>query len=169
MSEQQMQKEPLFEVDVKMDDKILYDYMLYHTYHGLSGILGTFVGLMMIFYFFSYHVSILYLIFGVVVLFYLPVNLFISAKKQVLGNEIFKKPLHYAFTEEGLFVSQEEHQDFVAWDNMKKAVSTGKSIIIYTSKVSATIIPRKACDGQVAELLAVILSHMSPKKVKIKQ
>ena len=169
MTEEQVQIEPLFEVDVKMDDKILYDYMLYHTYHGLSGILGTFVGIMMIFYFIAYHASPLYLIFGVVVLFYLPVNLYLSAKKQILGNEIFKKPLHYTFTKDGLFVSQEEHKDFVAWDNMRKAVSTGKSIIIYTSKVSATIIPRKACDGEVTELLAVIVSHMSPKKVKIKQ
>lgn len=161
--------ESLMELDVQMDAGILYDYMLYHMYHGLSGILGTLVGLLMIGYYVGYHSNIVYLIFGIVVVFYLPVNLYMTAKRQALTNPSFKKPLHYVFTEEGMEVSQDDSADKIEWDKMLKAVSTGKSIILYTSKVSATIIPRKACDGRAVDLISIIATHMPPKKVKIRQ
>lgn len=169
MEELTKERKVLMEIDVQMDAQILYDYMLYHTYHGLAGILGTLVGLFMIVYFIGYQASVLYLIFGIVVILYLPVNLFMASKRQALTNEAFKQPLHYAFTEEGIEVSQGESSDSLAWEHMRKAVSTAKSIIIYTSKVNATIIPRKACDGQATELISIIATHMSPQKVKIRQ
>lgn len=163
------ERKVIMELDVQMDAGILYDYMLYHTYHGFAGILGTVVGLFMIVYYAGYHASILYLIFGIVVMGYLPVNLYLSARRQALMNPVFKKPLHYTFTDAGIEVAQEEAEDSLEWQHMKKAVSTARSIIIYTSKVNATIIPRRACGGRVVDLIEIIATHMEPQKVKIRQ
>lgn len=159
----------LMELDVQMDAGILYDYMLYHTYHGVAGMLGTIVGFFMIVYYISCQAGILYLIFGIVVTAYLPVSLYLSAKRQALMNPVFKKSLHYTFTDAGIEVSQEEAEDSLEWQHMRKAVSTTKSIILYTSKVNATIIPRRACDGRVMDLIGIIATHMDPEKVKIRQ
>ena len=36
------------EFDVKVDSKVLYDYMLHHTYGSFQGVLGTAVGALML-------------------------------------------------------------------------------------------------------------------------
>ncbi len=112
--------------------------------------------------------SILYLIFGVVVLAYLPWTLFIRSKKQYLANPAFKEPLHYTFNEEGMTVSQKDTSEQIAWENLYKAVSTPKSIVIYTSPVNASIFPKKDLGEHKAALIEVISIHMPPKKVKIR-
>lgn len=56
---------------------------------------------------------------------------------------VFKEPLHYKMTEEGVEVSQKETQQFQKWEDMYRAVSTGKSLILYTDKTHASIFPRK--------------------------
>lgn len=154
------------EFDVKINAGVLYDYMLHHTYSGSAGILGSAVGALGIVAFFMNGYP-LYLILGVIILFYQPVSLYLRAKKQAL-NPVFKQPLHYKMTEEGVTVSQGETEQFQKWEDMFKAVSTGRSIILYTSRVNASIFPRTDLGQQQAEVIAMISTHMPPKKVNIR-
>lgn len=153
--------------DVKITPGVLYDYLLYHTYTGTTGLLGTIAGALLVVAYFMAG-SILYLIFGVVVLVYLPWTLFIRSKKQYLANLAFKEPLHYTFNEEGMTVSQKDTSEQIAWENLYKAVSTPKSIVLYTSPVNASIFPKKDLGERKAALIEVISTHMPPKKVKIR-
>ena len=153
--------------DVKITPGVLYDYLLYHTYTGTTGLLGTIAGALLVVAYFMAG-SILYLIFGVVVLVYLPWTLFIRSKKQYLANPAFKESLHYTFNEEGMTVSQKDTSGQIAWENLYKAVSTPKSIVIYTSLVNASIFPKKDLGEHKAALIEVISTHMPPKKVKIR-
>ena len=89
------------EFDVKVTAGVLYDYLLYHTYTGLSGMIGTLVGAVLIMTFLSTNYFI-YLIAGVVLIAYLPGALFLRAMRQVQNTPAFKKPLHYKMTEEGI-------------------------------------------------------------------
>ncbi|MBD5465789.1 MAG: YcxB family protein [Lachnospiraceae bacterium] len=162
------EKEVLLELDVQMTTGILYDYLLKHTYSGLQGILATVVGCLLIMNFVAGS-SVVYLIAGIVVIVYIPGSLYLSAKRQMLLTEAFKKPLHYCFYEEGIEVSQDEVVELQQWEAMQKAVSTGKSIIVYTSKVKAAIFPRKDMGEQTIRAIEIISTHMSPDKVKIKQ
>lgn len=162
------EREVLFEFDVHMSTAILYDYLLKHTYSGLQGILATVIGFLLIMNFFAGG-SFLYMIAGIVVIVYIPISLYLSAKRQMLLTEAFKKPLHYRFLEEGIEVSQDEIVELQKWEDMQKAISTGKSIIVYTSKVKAAIFPRKDMGEQNVRVLEIICTHMSPEKVKIKQ
>ena len=153
--------------DVKITPGVLYDYLLYHTYTGTTGLLGTIAGALLVVAYFMAG-GLLYLIFGIVVLAYLPWTLFIRSKKQYLAHPAFKESLHYTFNEEGMTVSQKDTSEQIAWKNLYKAVSTPKSIVLYTSPVNASIFPKKDLGEHKAALIEVISTHMPPKKVKIR-
>ena len=155
------------EFDIKMTSGDLYDYMLHHTYSGASGLIGAIVGALLVIAYFS-GAGFIYLIAGVVILAYLPVTLFLKSKQQFLANPSFKKPLHYKLTEEGIEVSQGEEVQKQKWEDMHKAVSTMRSLIVYTSPVNATIFPKRELGELSPGVIGMISTHMPPKKVKIR-
>lgn len=157
----------MLELDVKIEANDLFDYMLAHTYNSSAGILGSCVGgLLVVMGLLSS--KWIYLICGVILLLYLPGTLFMKSRKQVLTNPALKNPLHYVLDENGLTVSQGEASQSQPWENMYKAMSTSKSIIVYTSPVNATIIPRRALGENVSQCIEIISTHMPPAKVKIR-
>ena len=147
------------EFDVHVDANALYDYMLRHTFTKAAGILGSTAGALGIVAGMMQRYPI-YVIFGAVVLLYQPVSLWLRAQKQAL--------LHYKMTEEGVEVSQKETQQFQRWEYMYRAVSTGKSLILYTDKIHASIFPRKDLGEKQSAVIAMISSHMEPGKVQIR-
>ncbi len=155
------------EFDVKITSGILYDYMLRHTYYSTSGLIGTIVGALMVVWFIA-DGSVAFLIAGLLVLLYLPWTLFLKSKQQALNTPAFKEPLHYKMTGEGIEVSQGEDVQQLGWESMHKAVSTSKSIILYTSRASASIFPRKDLGETTSKVIEMISTHMPPKKVKIR-
>ena len=98
----------------------LYDYMLHHSYSSMSGLLGTMVGALMIVGFFMNMDNVLLLIVGIVVLAYLPWNLFLKSRQQALNNPAFRKPLTYLLDEEGIHVSQDDVTQLQKWEDMVK-------------------------------------------------
>ncbi len=155
------------EFDVKMTPGVLYDYLLYHTYNSASGLIGAVVGALMVVAFFM-GAGAVFLVMGIVILAYLPWTLFIKSKQQFLSNPAFKEPLHYKMTEEGVEVSQKEETQGQKWEDMYKAVSTQRSIILYTSRVNASIFPKKDLGDRLGGVIQMISTHMPPKKVKIR-
>lgn len=157
----------MVELDVKIKAGDLYDFMLMHSYNQLSGLLGSVLGALMIIVALSTK-KWLFLIGGIVLLLYLPWVLFIKSRQQILGNPVFQQPLHYVLDEKGVTISQGEETATQAWEDMVKAVSTNKSIILYTSKVNATIFPKSQLGDQKAAVIEIISTHMPPAKVKIR-
>lgn len=155
------------EFDVKMTPNALYDYMLYHTYSGASGLIGSVVGALLVVAFFM-GAGVLCLIAGLVILAYLPWTLLLKSRQQYLANPAFKNPLHYKLTEEGVEVSQNEEVQSQKWEDMYKAVSTPNSLILYTSPVNASIFPKKDLGEKAPGVIEIISTHMPPKKVKIR-
>ena len=51
---------------------------------------------------------------------------------------------------------------------MYKAVSSGKSIIIYTNKINACIFPKADLKDKLSDVIAMISTHMDPKRVVIR-
>ena len=129
--------------------------------------IATLIGTILIMVFFS-TMYVIYLIAGVVLIAYLPGALFLRAMRQVQNTPAFKKPLHYKMTDEGITVSQDENEENQSWDSCVKAVSTGTSIILYTSRTAASIFPKKDLGDQKEALIQMISTHMPPKKVKIR-
>lgn len=155
------------EFDVTITPGALYDYMLYHTYTSPAGLIGAVAGALLVTAFFM-GASVLSLIAGIIILVYLPWTLFLKSRQQFLANPAFKMPLHYKMTEEGIEVSQNGEVQSQKWEDMFKAVSTPKSLIVYTSRINASIFPRKDLKENTAAAIKMISTHMPPKKVKIR-
>lgn len=155
------------EFDVKVTPDVLYDYMLFHTYTSASGLIGSAVGALMVVTFFMGY-GVLFLIGGAVILAYLPWTLFIKSRQQYLSNPAFKNPLHYQMDEKGVTVAQNGERQSQSWENMYKAVSTPRSLILYTSPVNASIFPKKDLGEKALSVTQMISTHMPPKKVKIR-
>lgn len=155
------------EFDVKVTPGVLYDYMLYHTYTSPAGLIGAVAGALLVGAFFMGY-GVLLLIAGAVILAYLPWTLFIKSRQQYLSNPAFKNPLHYKMTEEGVEVSQGEEVQSQKWEDMYRAASTPKSIILYTSPLNASIFPKKDLGDKAMGVIRIISTHMPPKKVKIR-
>lgn len=157
----------MVEFDIQITSSDLYDYMLMHHYNTAGGIMGSGMGAVCILVALSTKQWI-FLIAGIILLLYLPVSLYLKSKQQALLNPSFKKPLHYVLDDSGMTISQGEASEHQDWEQMVKAVSTGKSIILYTSKYNATIFPRAQLGDKKVDLIEVISTHMPPKKVKIR-
>ncbi len=157
----------MIELDIKIGAGDLYDYMLMHCYSKASGVFGSALGAIMVIFAMSTKQWI-FLIGGIVLLLYLPWTLFIRSRQQALNNPNFKQPLHYVLDENGITISQGEESNSQAWEDMVKAVSTGKSIVVYTSRVNATIFPKSQLGDKKAAVIEMISTHMPPAKVKIK-
>lgn len=155
------------EFDVKITPGALYDYLLFHTYHSMSGLVGTLVGALLIVAFFM-NMKPAFLIAGAVIVLYLPWTLFIRSRQQYLANEAFKEKLHYKMSDEGLEVSQGENVQLQKWEDMYKAVSSSGSILLYTSRVNACIFPKKELGDKQVAVVSAISTHMPPSKVKIR-
>lgn len=155
------------EFDIQMTSGDLYDYMLHHTYTSASGLIGAAAGALMVAASFS-GAGMICLIAGLVVLLYLPITLFLKSKQQFLTNPSFKKPLHFKMTEEGIEVSQGDEVQAQKWEDMYKAISTTRSLIIYTSPVNASIFPKRELGDLAPGVIEIISTHMPPSKVKIR-
>ena len=74
----QAKEDILYEVDVHMNTSVLYDYMLRHTYTSPGGLIATIIGVFAILFAMK-NAGVLYLIAGIVIILYLPWNLYLSA------------------------------------------------------------------------------------------
>lgn len=157
----------MIELDIKIEAGDLYDYMLRHSYNSSSGILGSALGAVMVIVALAKN-QWLFLIGGLALLLYLPWVLFIKSRRQILSNPAFKGTLHYRLDEEGLTISQGEAEAKQKWEDMHKAVSTGRSIILYTSRVNATIFPKRQLGDRTTEVVEMISTHMPPARVRIR-
>lgn len=157
----------MIELDVKIEAGDLYDYMLRHTYNSAAGVMGSAVGALLILLAIGTQRWI-FIVFGAILLLYLPWSLFIKSRQQVLLNPSFQKPLHYVLDDTGITISQGEDSLQYPWEELYKAVSTGKSIIVYTSRINATIFPKRQLEDKKTAVIEMISTHMTPDKVKIR-
>ena len=65
-------------------------------------------------------------------------------------------------------VSQNGETQSQKWEDLFKAVSTPKSLIVYTSRVNASIFPKRDLKENSTAAIRMISTHMPPQKVKIR-
>jgi hypothetical protein len=160
--------------NVKMTDKYMYDFMLYHNYTHASGLMTAIAGVLCLAVFIQklmdgeMQACAIWLMCAILFLIISPSSMKAKAKSQVNNTEMFQKPLEYEFTEEGITVRQEEAKAETKWEEVTKAVSTQKSVILYLGRVRALILPKVCMGDQYEEAVKMIHTHISPNKVKIR-
>ncbi len=155
------------EFDVKMTTGKMYDYMLRHTFTSFAGVLGELLGILLVAGSFIYSQWI-YLVIGIVCIFYQPVALYWRSSRQVKSTPAFAAPLHYVLDDTGVAVTSGEETESLPWEKMYKAVSTSRSVILYTNRVTACIFPKEDMGDKKDDVIRIISAHMDPKQVNIR-
>ena len=159
---------------VQMTDKYMYDFMLYHNYTHVSGLMSAIAGVLCFAVFLTKTTNgdmgagVVWLMCAILFLVINPQNMKSRAKMQVKNTPMFQKPLEYELNDEGIVVRQDEAEAVTPWDEISKAVSTSKSVILYLGRVRALIFPKECMGGQYEEVLKMIHTHMPPRKVRIR-
>ncbi len=160
--------------EVQMTDKYMYDFMLHHNYTHASGLMSAIAGVLCLAVFLTkisngdVQSSLLWLMCAILMLIVNPQNMKSRAKMQVKNTPMFQKPLEYEIHEEGITVRQDDQEVKNTWEEFTKAVSTGKSILLYMGRIRAIILPKESMGAQYEEVLKMIHTHMPPKQVKIR-
>ncbi|MCQ2526204.1 MAG: YcxB family protein [Lachnospiraceae bacterium] len=161
----------MVETDIKLTVGDLYDYNLRHSYTQISTLLATVIGIagVAVGIYWRQQYWIMMIVIGALLILYMPFTLLVKSSQTITLSPAMKNPVHYLLNEEGITVSQGDQSQTLAWDGVHKAVSTGRSIIIYTSKNSASVFPRKQVGEALPLLIQTISTNLDPKKNKIKQ
>lgn len=135
------------EFDIKITDKDMYRFNMYHAYTGFQGIFATMIGIVVLIIAFitlgkvETTYTFLYFLFGVVFLIYTPVNLWTRSKRQILLSPVLKGILHYSIDDKGVHVQAGEQHALLEWNMIYKIVSTKNNLLIYSTRVNAYVIP----------------------------
>lgn len=161
------------EFEVTISDKDMFRFNIYHAYHGFQGIIATLVGAWVLvmagltYGRVSMWNTILYLVFGILFLVYVPGNLYLRSKKQISSSDVLKNALKYRIDDAGVHVSQGEQTADLEWKQIYKMVSTKSQVLIYSSRVNAYIIPKEAIGGQYEAVLGLAISHLEGYRLKM--
>ena len=166
----QMEQTGEIKFDVKMTTGLMYDFLLYHTYTSVAGLISTLLGILLVGFGLNLQNQgttnpLIYYIAGGILIIYMPINLWLSAQRQVKLSPIYKEPITYTLCEEGIVTAQNEEEAKAEWSAVQKVVSTGRSIIVYTAKNRGVILEKKAMGNSYQNVLKMISTHVEPKKV----
>lgn len=159
---------------VQMTDKYMYDFMLHHNYTHASGLMNAIAGVLCFAVFLTKisngaaQASIIWLMCAILFLIINPQTMKSRAKMQVKNTPMYQNPLDYEIHEEGITVKQGEEAVKYSWKEFTKAVSTGKSVLLYMGRIRALILPKECMGEQYEAVLKMIHTHMPPKMVKIR-
>ena len=162
------------EFDITLTSKDMYRFSMHHAYTRGQGIVSVIIALLCFFVAVKTHGSVeamytvLYAVFGVLFLFYIPVNLYLRTKRQFLLSEVLQNALHYRVDEGGIHTSQNGESADLMWDQVYKMVSTRHNVLVYSSRVNAFVIPRDQIAEKYEVLRQVAKEHLADHRFKMK-
>ena len=160
---------------VKITRKEMYDYLLYNSYSSILGVLVVIFGIVNLAMGINGLITgnsataFMYIAFGVIFIFSIPILLWVNAGVSVRSTELFKKPIEYVLDDEGIHASQDDKSDSTGWDAIVKVRATRLSILLYVSKRSIIVIPRASLGTQQTQAIEIISTHVDSAKVRIRQ
>ena len=134
-----------YEFDFQMDEKTLGDFYMSHNMGGISGflwpVLGAFAIVIAVVSGNSTPIlyRLVYALFGLMFIFYIPWDLKRKAKKQVKTNPYYAQPIHYVIDDEGVTTTQGDQKATVKWENFSKLKITKKSMFLYMRNKNACV------------------------------
>lgn len=174
------------EFDVKLQQKDLFRFNMYHSYHKVQIWLFTFLGIAILALSMTTldeieaTYTLLYWLCSLLFIFYTPVNLYTTSKFRMREGSPLTKKLHYIFSKSGIEVSyadeldREENDEVQAqrqildWNVIYRVIETKRQILIYTSRVNASILPKEQIE-QIDELKQVLRESVPAYRLKLKK
>lgn len=154
------------EFDAKLTCGIIQDYMLHNGYNSIIWIVVTILGvLMMASFLLTGRIGTA--LIGLVIVLYMPVVTFMRAKK-VAKKDRFQDRSFYLLNEKGITKVDGSDTKRIDWEDVEKASSTRKSILVTTTQQKTCIFPRKDMGDKTAAVVQMISTHIDPQKNKIR-
>lgn len=162
------------EFDITLTSRDMYRFNMYQMYSGFHGwfsvifsilifaVAGVTYGQLEVTY------TILYVAFGFIFLFYLPVSLFLRSKHSLAASEVLRNTLHYAVGENGFTVSQGEASAELPWTQIYKMVATKNNVLVYSNRTNAYVIPREQLGENYQALAALAADKLERYRLKMK-
>lgn len=163
------------EFDVKLTVEDMYRFSMYHTYSGFHGIASVIIAILVFFVAAKTYGSVetmytlLYILFGILFLVYMPVSLYLRAKRQIASSEVFRKPLHFTVTEEKITSSQNEETADLPWKQIYKVVETKSNILVYSSRINAFVLPKNQIAGEYDTFRKIMEEKLPNYRLKLKK
>lgn len=136
------------EFDMQIDAKDLYKFNIRQTYLSFNGVLSVVLPIICIIMAVlqaqnnSWIYFALYLGFGILFIFYMPLSLWLGSKRIMkMGGPITKK-LHYVMSEESIQVSVEDQKDELPWNLVYRMIETKETILIFSNRKNAFILKK---------------------------
>ncbi len=161
-------------VEVQMTAKIMYNFMLHHTYTRLGGILTVCFGIVCIVFGINSigegasNTTLVYFLLGGLFVVGNPIMLWSTARKQVKRTPSFQKPLCYEFTSEGVTIQQDENNELIQWNQIQKVTTTPTLVLVYVSRVRAFILPKEVFKEQYLDFVKMVSTNVEPSRVKFR-
>ena len=160
---------------VQMKTIYMFDFLYWHSYHGISGIINyalSFSGIAaLIAGFGKGNTFVTVMLMALAALFTIvnPLSLLYKASRQVKKTPMFAKPLYYQFNTRGFSISQDNNSDSAEWNKVVFIRETGKSIILYLGAANALVLPKKEIGDQLNDLKKLIRAALPQQAKKLKK
>lgn len=151
----------------------MQNFVLYHNYRCASGILGLVLSVAALIYLvigfkaMDNIMRIALVFIGLLFTVVNPMMLSYKAKRQVRTNEGFKVPIHYGMTASYLTLTQGDQWVQVPWKNIYKIVDTGRSVVVYVSRMRAYVWPKAQLGGSFDDVMSLLRKKVAPEKVRV--
>lgn len=163
--------------DIKLTEKDMYRFNLYHAFTSLRGYLPLLLGAALIGIvqfsgkFHGWTEKLPYTALGIVLLFYMPISLYFSSKRQIALSETLRETLHFSVSEKGITVSvsSSEEKAELPWQYIYKIISTKHNILIYSNRVNAYVIPKSQVQEQMTVLFDLFQKHCEAYRLHLKR
>lgn len=162
------------EFDITLTSKDMYRFNMYQTYSGFQGWFSEIIAVVI----FVVAVltrgtidttyTVLYIVFGIIFLFYFPATLYLRSKHSLAASGVLSRPLHYSVGEDGFTVSQEGESACLPWEQVYKMVATKNNVLVYSGRINAYVIPREQLGADYTALAELANRKLEKFRVKMK-
>lgn len=159
--------------NIYLKTKHLFEFQLYNTYHGFFGIISAAIivfSIILLLTGFNEKGTIQKILIFLILLIFLiviPVLIYRSAITQLKASPIYEKPLEYGINNEGITINTENLNLTSKWNEIKSAIESRHSIILYSTHLGAFILPKSEIGEDIYMLRAIILKNMGGKKCNL--
>ncbi|MBQ8982635.1 MAG: YcxB family protein [Lachnospiraceae bacterium] len=157
-------------VTVNMRVKYMYSFLFQHVHRSLQGLIGVGISLAaLVMFFMSIGKNVdgtrmfIMLVIGLLFTVINPILLLFRAARQVTLSPVYKQPLTYVFTEQGMTVKQGEQSQFMEWKKLVMVRKTASVLILYTNRNSGSILAFQELGEQKDAVIRIITEgcHMA--------
>ena len=112
------------EFDITLTAKDMFRFNLYQTYTGASGWISVIAAVVCFAAAGTKYsergasYTVLGILLGALILFYMPVTLYLRSKQRIAASEVLKNSLHYCVDGEGISVTQGDADAKLMWDQV---------------------------------------------------